>query len=148
MISVTLASSPSLRTSVLKTFRYATQMARHWTEPLNSERHRDFMSSTNVGGLAADSARTGSSVVFFVAVTGFTFQFANLGQLRECLEWFRVKVHPSSRESGHDLEHYWQRWHERLPKGITKEPKRQKIVKALENALADFTVGKQSKAGG
>ena len=106
------------------------------------------MSSTHVGGLAADAERTGSPNVFFVAVSGFTFQFANLDQLRECLDWFRTKIHPSSRLPDFTLEHYWQRWHERLPKGITKEPKRQKVVKALENALTDFSVGKQSKAGG
>jgi hypothetical protein len=123
-------------------------MARHWIEPLDPERHRDFMSSSWVGGIPADADRSGSTDVYFVAVAGFTFQFASLDQLRECLDWFRIKIHPSSRESGHELEHYWQRWHERLPRGITKESKRPKVVKALENALADFAVGKQSKAGG
>lgn len=123
-------------------------MPRHWIEQFDSERHRDFMSSRWVDGIPTDAELTCSTDVFFVAVAGFTFQFATLDQLHECLDWFRVKIHPSSRESGHNLEHYWQRWHERLPKGITKEPKRQKVVKALENALADFAVGKQSKAGG
>ena len=106
------------------------------------------MSSTHIGGLPADSARDGSTDVFFVAVSGFTFQFASLDQLRECLDWFRTKLHPSSRLANVTLEHYWQRWYERLPKGINKEPKRQKVISALENALADFTVGKQSKSGG
>ena len=123
-------------------------MPRHWIEPLDPDRHVDFMSSTHVGGRPADCARSDSKDVFFVAVSGFTFQFANLDQLRECLDWFRTKTHPSSRLPDVTLEHYWQRWHERLPKGITKEPKRQKVVKALENALTDFSVGKQSKAGG
>ena len=86
--------------------------------------------------------------MYFVAVSGFTFQFVSLDQLRECLDWFRQKIHPSSRLPNVTIEHYWQRWYERLPKGLTKESKRKKIIVALENALLDFSVGKESKAGG
>ncbi|HBE70131.1 MAG TPA: hypothetical protein DDW52_18440 [Planctomycetaceae bacterium] len=127
-------------------------MARHWSEKLDPERHVDVMGAASYFGGAniepAKSPNLDHRRMYFVAVAGFTFQFVSLEQLRECLEWFRQKIHPSSRLPNVTLEHYWQRWYERLPKGLTKEPKRQKIVTALENALSDFAVGKESKAGG
>ena len=118
-------------------------MSRHWIEKLDPERHADFMSTTHVGGLPVDSPRSNleDRLVYFVAVAGFTFQFVNIDQLRDCLKWFRDKIHPSSRTPDVELEHYWQRWYERLPKGITKEPNRQKVVAALERALTDFQDG-------
>lgn len=121
-------------------------MARHWTEPLDPQRHVNMM-GVGVSGVPIKQT-TPDQQVYFVAVAGFTFQFASLEQLRECLQWFRNKIHPSSRLPGVILEHNWQRWYERLPKGINKESRREKVVKALENALADFAVGKQSKSGG
>lgn len=127
-------------------------MARHWSEKLDPERHMDVMGTASYFGGAtiepAQSPGLDDRRVYFVAVAGFTFQFVSLAQLRECLEWFRQKIHPSSRLPSVTLEHCWQRWYERLPKGLTKDPKRQKIVTALENALSDFAVGKESKAGG
>lgn len=127
-------------------------MARHWSEKLDPERHTDVMGAAlYFGGAHIESAKFASlddRRMYFVTVAGFTFQFVSLGQLEECLNWFRQRIHPGSRLPDVTLEHYWQRWHERLPKGLTKEPKRQKIVAALENAISDFSIGKESKAGG
>ena len=111
-------------------------MARHWSEKLDPKRHKDVMGAARYfGGATIEEARMprlDDRRMYFVAVSGFTFQFVSLEQLRECLKWFRQKIHPSTRLPDIHLEHYWQRWHERLPKGLNKEPKRQKIITALE----------------
>jgi hypothetical protein len=36
------------------------------------------------------------------------------------------------------LEHYWQSWGQRLPSWLREEPKRQKVAKSLQIALAKF----------
>ena len=99
------------------------------------------MSTTHIGGLPVEPSqnRLIPRYVYFVAVSGFTFQFVSLEQMQECLAWFSHKTHPSSREPGVTLEHYWQRWFERLPQWLSEEPKRKKVIKALQRALNDFT---------
>ena len=54
------------------------------------------------------------------------------------MAFFRQKLHPSSREPGVRFEHYWQKWNERLPQWLFDEPKRIKVVRALERAEAAF----------
>ena len=36
------------------------------------------------------------------------------------------------------LEHYWQRWFERLPRWLSEEPRRARVVSALSRALEAF----------
>jgi hypothetical protein len=50
----------------------------------------------------------------------------------------RQDHHGPNRDPNVSREHYWQRWYERLPKGLLAEPKRQKVIKALQNALSEF----------
>lgn len=39
------------------------------------------------------------------------------------------------------LEHYWQRWFERLPPGVIADSKRARIMKALDRAVHQFSGG-------
>jgi len=112
-------------------------MARIWKEKLDVNKHRDYMQSTWIGGVppARPKGNLIESWVYFVDVCSFTFQFHSIEQIKECLEYFSQKTHPSSRQSGCELEHYWQRWFERLPQWLYEEAKRQKVVKALTMAL-------------
>jgi hypothetical protein len=85
--------------------------------------------------------------VIVVRVASFTFRFGSVAQLRKCIEYYQQKIHPSSRVVAIELERQlgadwreqrgWEveRWFERLPMYLLEEPKRKKVVKALENAL-------------
>src|SRR5262249_348730 len=113
-------------------------MARWWKEPYSKE-----------SALAAGihdwewSPVTGpphAQWIYYVEVCQFTFAFFSLDMIRQYLEYYSAKVLASSRMSG-PLWHPNgdnQRWFERLPLRLRKEPKRQRVVKALERALADF----------
>ena len=68
----------------------------------------------------------------------FTFQFVNLEQLDKAIAYLSKKVHPSTWEFNDGLEHYWQRWYERLPKGLAGGTKRERILKALVRARRTF----------
>ncbi len=118
-------------------------MARWWFEPLDMERHRDFMSTCHIGGMEFEPPRDRliERRVYFVEAAGFTFQFASLGQLREALGHFERRVNPSSRRPGVSLEHYWQRWFERLPQWLFEERRRVRVVSALSRALQAFGSG-------
>jgi hypothetical protein len=114
-------------------------MSRHWREQLDPSRHADQM-TVHVGGFPVEPPRDRliTKWVYFVDVASFTFQFHSLDQLRECLEFFRQKVHRTSRQPDVYLEHYWQRWFEKLPQWLFEESKRVKVVAALELAAKDF----------
>ena len=116
-------------------------MARIWKEAYNPQEHVDFMASAWVGGVRG--LRLHDPIlhqwVYFVHVSGFTFQFHSLEQLRTCLTYFSQKLHPSTRTPGPHLEHYWPHWYERLPLKLFAEPKRQKVVQALAQALREFS---------
>jgi hypothetical protein len=113
-------------------------MARIWKEALDLDRHRDFMSGAqDAGGAPVDRNRS-DGWVYFVREGGFTFQFVNLDQLREALAYFSETVHRPNMIAGISLEHYWQRWFERLPPGLTGGSKRISIKKALTRALVEF----------
>ena len=85
--------------------------------------------------------------IIFVKAASFTFKFDSIQQLRECLQYYERKIHPSSRISakvfaareGVDrkavLRWEFERWFERLPMYLLEEPKRQKVIKALSKAL-------------
>lgn len=115
-------------------------MSRCWQEQYDPELHPDYMSSSWIGGLKAMREATPlvPQWVYCVHVCSFTFLFHSLDQLRTCLGHFEQKLHSSSREPGYSLEHYWQRWYERLPAYLFKEPKRQRVIRALRQALNQF----------
>jgi hypothetical protein len=85
--------------------------------------------------------------VIVVRVASFAFRFGSIQQLRECIQYYQRKTHPSSRvpakalaaQLGEDWREQrgWEveRWFERLPMYLLEEPKRQKVLKALSKAL-------------
>jgi hypothetical protein len=85
--------------------------------------------------------------VIVVQVASFTFRFRSVEQLRECIDYYEKKTHPSSRIAAKtlaaDLGEDWrdqrgwevERWFERLPMYLLEEPKRQKVLKALLKTL-------------
>lgn len=88
-----------------------------------------------------------------VEVVSFTFRFASTAQLKECIAYYSTKTHASSRipakELASDLaklgeKRGWEveRWFERLPMYLLEEPKRQKVLKALDKALDLIESGK------
>ena len=115
-------------------------MSRIWKESFDPAKHRDYMATYHTGGLISDTARDNlvERWVYFVRVASFTFQFHSPEQIEEARAYFAKTVHPARREPGHELEHYWQRWFERLPRGIQGGTKRPRVLKALEEAIAVF----------
>jgi hypothetical protein len=112
-------------------------MAKIWTEPFDSSRHQNKMSD----GPPAEGvdfywrAKTlEPHDVMFVRVAGFTFEFHSIEQIKACLEFYTKKLHPSSRLSNWG-DRWSQRWFERLPLYLQEEPKRKKVIAALEEAL-------------
>jgi hypothetical protein len=87
------------------------------------------------------------SYAFTVHVASFRFGFGSIQQLKECIDYFSRKTHPSSRipakvlaaglgEDWRELRGWdVERWFERLPMYLLEEPKRQKVIKALTRAL-------------
>jgi hypothetical protein len=74
--------------------------------------------------------------VLMVHVASFTFHYFSIAQILDCLAYYSQKVHPSSRASVGAADHWEvQRWFERLPMYLMEEPKRLKVVKALERAM-------------
>lgn len=97
----------------------------------------------------------------FVDVCGFTFRFSSISHLKETIEFYRRKTHPSSRLPGPEwvrqqtradpknyrmninkfirAEHtVMQRWWEKLPLYLQENGKRQRVIAALENAHKEF----------
>ena len=83
-----------------------------------------------------------------VRVASFRFGFGSIKQLRDCIAYYEKKTHPSSRIPAKaltaDLGEDWrelrgwevERWFERLPMYLLEGPKREKVLKALNKALA------------
>ena len=100
------------------------------------------------------SPNLASCEVILVRVASFTFRFTTTKQLRECIDYYERKTHPSSRipakviaaDIGPDWRELrsWEveRWFERLPMYLLEEPKRQKVLKALHKTLALVETGK------
>ena len=88
-----------------------------------------------------------------VRVASFTFRFSSAEQLKDCLAFLGKKTHPSSSLDGRRLAaefgadwrtlRGWEieRWFERLPMYLLEEPKRQRVVKALNEALRRVEAG-------
>lgn len=116
-------------------------MARIWKEQLDPTRHRDFVYPQRRGGIriSAHKDRLVVQWVYFVNVCSFTFQFHRVEDIRAYLTYFSQKPIPSSgKTGGAALEPYWRNWHERFPMWLKEEPKRKKVVKALQRALDEF----------
>ena len=116
-------------------------MIKIWRETADPNKHSDFMSTSNEGGIPIKKSRDNliPKWVYLATVDNFTFQFANLDQIKAAKVYFEKKVHPSTRNKRHPpYEHYWHPWYCKLPKGITKKSKRQKVLKALERMLAQW----------
>ena len=78
---------------------------------------------------------------YCVDVCGFTFRFGSVAQIRPVLEYYQQKIRPTSRRdtTGREFERdVSQRWFERLPGHLLQEPKRLKVIKALQAALVEF----------
>jgi len=94
------------------------------------------------------------SEVVLVRVASFTSRFSTRKQLRECIEYYEQKTHPSSRIPAKVIAAHFgpdwtelrawdvERWFERLPMYLLEEPKRQKVLKALHKTLALMEAGK------
>jgi hypothetical protein len=76
---------------------------------------------------------------YFVSVCGFTFEFWSIAQIEAALKFYRDKVHPGSRMPTWGEHDVTQRWYERVPMHLQENGKREKVVKALERALKEFT---------
>lgn len=106
-------------------------------EKADPDKHSDFMSLYNEGGVPVEKARDNllEQWVYIAEVANFTFQFASLEQVRECKAYFEKTIHPSTKGSHPPFEHYWHPWYCKLPKGITNKHNRQKVLKALNSIL-------------
>jgi hypothetical protein len=115
-------------------------MAQIWSEPFDGLKHRDQMSG--VESSTSDHYRASTLLqkrVFFVRVCSFTFQFHSLQQVQACLDYYDRKLQPSSRCNIGAMDHWeCEHWFEKLPLFLREEPKRQKVIKALRNALETF----------
>jgi hypothetical protein len=112
-------------------------VARIWKEPFREDKHCSCPIEY-WGTLDAHIRAPGliPKEVLMVSVASFTFQFFSSRQLRDCLAYYERKTHPSSRLSVGAADHWEvQRWFERLPMYLLEDPKRQKVVKALSQAL-------------
>lgn len=121
-------------------------MARFWREPYSPEKAEqlaihDFERSLVLGP-------TNAQWIYYVEVCRFTFAFFSLEMIREYLDFFTRKILPSSRYYGTSPFSCGpaasvgdgQTRFERLPLRLRKEPRRLKVVKALEQALETFAV--------
>jgi hypothetical protein len=120
-------------------------MARHWCEIYDWTKHRNRMPGAGPPPDESPDHNILPRSVFFVAVASFTFEFHSLDQIRATIEYFSQKVRPSSRIPkfySHGIDHWeTQRWYERIPMRLLKEPRRLQVVKALTAALEDFSGG-------
>ncbi len=132
-------------------------MARVWKEP-----HRDYGLGLNRRPTAVErrleqGAQNPSLMPqhdIMVRVASFTFRFVSVEHLRDCLAYFQQKTHPTSRIAAKKLasqlgedwrsQRSWEveRWFERLPMYLLEEPKREKVVQALAQALQLIESGK------
>ena len=118
-------------------------MSRHWKEQYDPNKHRNHMRGEGCKIPPLRNQQLDPRWVFFVRECGFTFEFHSLGQLRVCLDYFRVALRPPTRISGELWKYggdHWerQRWFERLPAELYRKSKRKRIVKALERAQTEF----------
>ena len=77
-----------------------------------------------------------------VEVCKFTFRFSSIREIEEYIEYFSTKVHPSTRSSDF-MDHYdAQTKFTRLPGAIKSGHNRERVLKALNNAVQKFMQNK------
>ena len=115
-------------------------MPKIWSEPFDWTKHRNHMEGVASATTCHDRAPTLlRSQVYFVRVCSFTFQFHSIQQIQACLDYYTRKIQPSSRVDIGAADHWeCERWFERLPLFLREESKRQRVVKALRDALKKF----------
>lgn len=119
-------------------------MARIWREANDGRRYSDRPSNP----LPAYARNLVSREFICVNVCSFTFRFESKEEIREHISFFEKKTHPSSRipnfPEGADSFFRWhsQRWYERLPMYLQEEAKKEKVLKALHQAIALWETGK------
>ncbi len=84
---------------------------------------------------------------FCVNVCSFTFHFESKDEIEEYISFFERRIHPSGRlpvPEGADRFDRWhmQRWFERLPLYLQEGPKREKVLRALHEAVRLIDSGK------
>jgi hypothetical protein len=120
-------------------------MAKIWKEKRDPLIHRNRMWDQYPVPVNSEGYIT-EPWVYFVRVCSFTFEFQSMEQIEGCLEYYSRKTHPSSRlRIGAADPWEMQRWFERLPMYLLEEPKRQRVVKALVEALKIFTAEKAKR---
>ena len=129
-------------------------MVRIWTEPYDPAKHGTPMGS-EVGSPPGIERYWRAPTLephhaIFVRVASFTFLFHDIEQIRACLAFYSRKHHPSGRSgaiteairSGEVGGRYeTERWYERLPLYLSEEPKRTRVVAALEATLQQLKDG-------
>ena len=139
-VVVEMRSSHRALAFQMRTDLYSYVMARIWKESYDWTKHRDQMHPVEGINKRHYKAPTlFSEEIYFVRVCSFTFEFHSLLQLKECLRFYSQKIHPSSRVNVAGMDH-WEslRWYERLPLYLQEEPKRLKVIAALEKAIGEF----------
>jgi hypothetical protein len=117
-------------------------MAQIWSEPFAWTKHQNQMEG--LASSTTDHHRAPTLLqrqVYFVRVCSFTFQFHSIQQIQACLDYYDRKIQPSSRVDIGAADHWeCERWFERLPLFLHEESKRQRVVKALRDALRKFEI--------
>lgn len=116
------------------------KLAKIWKENYDCTKHKNLMDDYKT---PVDEYLKAPTLipydVYFVNVCSFTFEFHSIRQIESCLEYYSNKIHPSGRipiDGGDSWE--FQRWFDKLPMYLLEKPKRQKVVKALQEALVKF----------
>jgi hypothetical protein len=114
-------------------------MARVWKEKYNCTKHRNHMFGE---GCEVDTTPDPNIIpkwVYFVSVCQFIFEFHSIVQIETCLKYFSQKIRPSQRMDIGAADHWeMQRWFEQSPQRLLEEPKRLKVMKALNKAIYEF----------
>jgi hypothetical protein len=101
---------------------------------VDNEQHERYVRS---GGLTPYKVCT-------VEVCGFEFIFHSVMQAELCLDYYSRKVQPTSRLPVHTENlggDHWetQRWFEKLPMFLLENSKRERVIKALTRAIAEYS---------
>ncbi len=86
--------------------------------------------------------------LYFVQVCGFVFKFYSIKEIQEYIDFYSLKIHPSSRTSERlpevglfSLGDHWERQtkFDELPLRLQEESKRHKVLQALSLAQTTFS---------
>jgi len=108
----------------------------HWSEHFDLHGYKDLPPHD-----VSPNSQLVPVYTYFVQVCGFTFRFGSVAQITPVIEYYQQIIRPSTRrDTTHNAfeRDVAQRWFERLPGYLREEPKRQKVVKALERARDEF----------